>query len=114
MAPRAWWGSSWFVESQYDKNKYKTSLINRFWTFAQFLVKKIIQNTIFITLVLKIMKLPPRNSFIKGFATIPSVQQGAPWFEKLNVINKLPSLIYIVLFILTNMASATAPDANKA
>jgi hypothetical protein len=48
-------------------NKYTTSLINRFWTFAQFLVKKTIQNTIFITLGLKIMKLPPRNSIIKGF-----------------------------------------------
>jgi hypothetical protein len=74
MAPRAWWGSSWFVESQYDQKKtYKTSLIDRFWMFTEFLVKKTIQNTISITLLgLKIMKLPPRNSIIKGFPTLPS------------------------------------------
>ncbi len=72
MTPRAWWGSSWFVESQYDKNKYKTSLMNRFWMFAEFLVKKTIQNTIFITLGLKIMKLPLRNLIIKGFPIVPS------------------------------------------
>jgi len=72
MAPRAWWGSSWFVEPQYDKKNYKTSLINRFWMFAEFLVKKTIQNTIIITLGLKIMKLPPRNSIVKGFPTLPS------------------------------------------